>query len=242
MTNKIFFFCDIDDTLIQTKRKTDFTKSTIVGAYTKEGEENSFYYEGTKLFIDTLLKAGITVIPTTARNFDSYNRTTLAKEKEIIYVILNFGGTILINGKIDKEWQDKMNLAYSKILLMQTVSLKVEKALEKTNIELVIKIPDGFYVSIYNKFHLNDKKVLKSIDTILNKFLKEHTDFYLYKNDNSFALLPNFLNKEFGVKYLKEKYNPILTLGAGDNESDLAFMNQTDFKIIPQKVKIKIEE
>ena len=49
---KIFLFSDIDDTLIQTKRKTDFSKTTIVGAYNKDGEENSFFYEGTKRFID----------------------------------------------------------------------------------------------------------------------------------------------------------------------------------------------
>jgi len=238
MPNKIFFFCDIDDTLIQTKRKTDFTQSTIVGAYTKEGEENSFFYEGTKLFIDTLLESGMTFIPTTARNLDSYNRTILAKEKAIKYVILNFGGVVLIEGKIDTIWQDKMRVAYSKILLMETLAQKVEEVLKSVNVPFVIKIPDGFYVSIYNKFHLNDTKVLESMTKILNNFVKEYSDFYLYINDNSFALLPNFLNKSFGVKYIIDKYNPILTLGAGDNHSDLEFMNLTDFKIIPKKVEI----
>jgi hydroxymethylpyrimidine pyrophosphatase-like HAD family hydrolase len=80
---KIFLFSDIDDTLIQTKRKTDFSKTTIVGAYNKEGEENSFFYEGTKRFIDKLLEANITFIPTTARNLESYKRTIFYKHNKI---------------------------------------------------------------------------------------------------------------------------------------------------------------
>jgi len=44
MIKKIFFFSDIDDTLIQTSRKTDFSKKTIVGSYNREEEASSFFY------------------------------------------------------------------------------------------------------------------------------------------------------------------------------------------------------
>ena len=90
MPNRIFFFSDIDDTLIQTKRKTDFNKKTIVGAYDKNGDENSFFYEGTKIFIDTIIKSNITFIPTTARNLNSYKRTIFYNNKAIKYAILKF--------------------------------------------------------------------------------------------------------------------------------------------------------
>ena len=43
MLNKIIIFSDIDDTLIQTKRKTDFSKNVVVGSYNKEGKEASFF-------------------------------------------------------------------------------------------------------------------------------------------------------------------------------------------------------
>jgi len=52
--------------------------------------------------------------------------------------------------------------------------------------------------------------------------------------------LPNFLNKKFAVEHLIKVHNPILTLGAGDNSTDLDFMNLTDFKIVPKKVSITI--
>ncbi len=240
MPNRIFFFSDIDDTLIQTRRKTDFTKETVVGGYTKDGEENSFFYRGTKLFIDTIISSGMTFIPTTARNMDSYNRTILAKDKSIKYVILNFGGIVLIDGEIDEDWQKRITQEYSKILSMQQVYTILQKELKRANEELVIKVIDDFYLSIYNKFNLNNKGVLNSVREILNKFLEIHTDFYLYENDNSFAILPTCLNKKFAVEYLIDRYKPILTLGAGDNISDLDFMNLADFKMIPQKVEVEL--
>jgi len=240
MPNRIFFFSDIDDTLMQTRRKTDFTQSTVVGGYTKEGEENSFFYEGIKLFIDTIIASNITFIPTTARSLDSYNRTIFAKEKAIRYVILNFGGLILTDGKIDREWEEKINTAYAKIIPIKNVYQALNKHLMSIDATLMIKIMDDFYISIYNKFNLNDKGILTELKEQLKIFLDEHQDFYLYENDNSFAILPHCLNKKFAVEYLINKNNPILTLGAGDNISDLDFMNLSSFRLIPNKVPIKL--
>lgn len=240
MPNRIFFFSDIDDTLIQTRRKTDFTRSTIVGGYNKDGEENSFFYEGTKLFIDTIMDSNMMFIPTTARNLESYNRTVFSNDKRIKYVVLNFGGVILINGKIDKTWENNIIESYAGIIAIEKLNELLSNALKATKVELVIKIIDNFYISIYNKFNLGDKGVLYEVKNILKEFINKYSDFYLYENDNSFALLPNFLNKKFAVEYLIKQYNPILTLGAGDNNTDLDFMNLTDFKIIPKKVSIKI--
>ncbi len=240
MPNRIFFFSDIDDTLIQTRRKTDFTRSTIVGGYNKDGEENSFFYEGTKLFIDTIIDSNMMFIPTTARNLESYNRTIFSKDNRIKYVILNFGGVILVDGKIDKTWEENIIQSYSRIMSIEKLNELLADALKTTKVELVIKIIDNFYISIYNKFNLDDKGILDEVKHILKKIINKYSDFYLYENDNSFALLPHFLNKKFAVEYLIKEHKPILTLGAGDNNTDLDFMNLTDFKIIPQKVSIKI--
>ena len=233
MPSRIFFFSDIDDTLIQTRRKTNFNKSTVVGAYNKEGDENSFFYEGTKVLIDALLESNINFIPTTARNLDSYKRTTLYNEKAIRYAILNFGGTILVNNKVDILWEKQIKEQYSKITPMPYIYDDLLTKLSKDNLNLVIKIIDNFYISIYNKYHLDDEDYLKNIKDKLQIFLQTNTDFYLYENNNSFAILPIFLNKKFAVKYLIEKDKPILTMGAGDNISDLDFMNITSFHVIP---------
>ena len=226
MNNKIFFFSDIDNTLIQTKRKTDFSKDTIVASFNRDGEESSYFYRGTKLFIDKILDSGIILIPTTARSISSYNRTIFANESRIKYVILNFGATIIIDGKIDIEWQRDI----AKRLLEVDLEKLYDEVREVLNIDLDIKIIDGYYINIHNKIALDNLE----IKNILEEFIKNRPYLHLHHNDNSFAILPIFINKKLAVEYLIDIYNPTLTLGAGDNKSDLDFMKITDFKLIPK--------
>jgi hypothetical protein len=235
MPNRIYFFSDIDDTLIQTKRKTDFTKNTIVGAYNREGAENSFFYEGTKLFIDTIINSGMNFIPTTARNFEAYKRTVFYDDVNIQYAILNFGGSIIINNKIDNEWANIIEKKYNNISSINSVYEKLIVHLNEVGLNLVVKIIDNFYISIYNKENIDDTNILSQIREVLNFFVIANSQLYIYENDNSFGILPSFLNKKFAVEYLINKHNPILTIGAGDNISDLDFMKLTTFKLLPEK-------
>jgi hydroxymethylpyrimidine pyrophosphatase-like HAD family hydrolase len=235
MPKRIFFFSDIDDTLIQTKRKTDFSKKTIVASYTKEGEENSFFYEGIKLFVDTIINSGMTFIPTTARNLASYQRTVFYQNPAIKYVILNFGGLLLIDNKEDQAWTALMQENYARVTSLETLNSKLLAHFEANNLKLQVKIIDSYYISIYNKFDLDNPKMIKKIRESLKTFLCEEKDFYLYENGNSFALLPHFLNKKFAVEHLIKIHKPLLTIGAGDNISDLDFMQSADFKFLPDK-------
>jgi hypothetical protein len=233
MSNKIFFFTDIDDTLIQTKRKTDFTKNTFVGSFNKDGQNSSFFYEGTKVFIDKIINSGINVIPTTARNLDSYKRTVFYKNEKIKNVILNFGGLVLINNKEDVYWSDQIKLKYKKIKLINILSKELNYFLSLKKLNLRIKIIDNYYISIYNEKNIDNDLILLSIKDNLNIFISKNPDFYLYENKNSFGILPNFLNKKFAVEYMINKFSPLLTIGAGDNHSDLDFMRLTNFMLLP---------
>jgi len=199
MPKRIFFFSDIDDTLIQTKRKTDFSKKTIVASYTKEGEESSYFYEGVKLFV------------------------------------LNFGGLLLVDNQEDKAWTKQMQESYRKVTALDSLYTQASKHFENDNIKLQIKIIDSYYISIYNKFDLDNQEMLSKIRNSLKTFLDKESDFYLYENGNSFAILPNFLNKKFAVEHLIKIHRPLLSIGAGDNISDLDFMQSADFKFLPDK-------
>ena len=235
MPNRICFFSDLDDTLIQTRRKTDFSKKVIVGSYTKEGAENSFFYEGTKIFIDKIIESNINFIPTTARNLESYKRTVFFANDKIQYVILNFGGLILCNNKEYTNWSNIIKEKYSKIKPINRACDELNTLLTKEKVHVQVKIIDNYYISIYNKHNLDDIDTLTKIRNTLNMFIQENPDFYLYENDNSFGILPNFLNKQYAVEYLIKKLEPIMTIGAGDNISDLDFMQLTNFKLLPEK-------
>ncbi|KIM10033.1 MAG: hypothetical protein KU38_08325 [Sulfurovum sp. FS08-3] len=243
-TPKIFIFSDMDDTLIQTTRKTNFDKDTTVFVVDNEGQPISHIYRS----VEKLLRLGmqnpdIVIIPTTARSLESYRRTAFYTDPSyaahIEYAILNFGGVILNNGVVDRDWQEfiitkynnlstKIEIMYDNIILLMSKKFSMEHGLK-------IRLIDGLYVDVLNKKDKLDTAYNHTIEQILREYLKESEEYYLYVNGPSFALLPRFLNKSLAVKHLLEKYKPLLSIGAGDNTNDLDFMFETDFLIVPNR-------
>lgn len=236
-SDSIVFFSDLDDTLIQTKRKTNFEKNVILAAVNKKGEDSSFFYQETKYFLDNLVSKGILFIPTTARNISAYRRTIIEQEYSPEYAILNFGGTILRNGEVCPLWKEEMRKSY----LGTTPLIYIETALVwrldmfdiSPDIISISKV-DDFYISITPRIK-DDKKLLLSLSKLFSVILELYPEYHLYESDNSFALLPNCLNKKFAVEYLIKELNPSFTLGAGDNLHDLSFMDCCSFKVIPSE-------
>ncbi len=236
---KIFIFSDIDDTLIQTTRKINMDKKSKVWVVGVDNKPISYMYEGVeKLVRSTMKSKEISVIPTTARTLESYQRTAFYSDESIKenikFVVLNFGGVILINNEIDKDWKTIIENNY------QNLTLKVDKVFDDINTiltqkfskyNLKIRLLEGFYVDILNKHHRDNIELNNQIHQIIEDYL--NNEYYIYTNGSSFALLPNFLNKKHAVEYLIKKEQPILTIGAGDNKNDLDFMFATDFLLIP---------
>jgi hydroxymethylpyrimidine pyrophosphatase-like HAD family hydrolase len=240
--SKIFIFSDIDDTLIQTARKTNFDKESSVFVVDREGEPISYIYKSVeKLLQATIKNDNIVLIPTTARSIESYHRTRFSTDatiaNKIEYAVLNFGGVILKKGEVDREWQEHIDTQYANL------GIKIEKMYENiialmdehfgSEHGLKIRLIENFYVDVLNKKNKLDEVYNKQIETLLKEYLKGNEEYYLYINGPSFALLPHFLNKSTAVKHLIEKYDPILTIGAGDNSNDLEFMFETDFLVLP---------
>jgi hydroxymethylpyrimidine pyrophosphatase-like HAD family hydrolase len=239
--DKIYLFTDLDDTLIYTKRKTDFSRETLLGATNREGEVSSYIYKNVKDWLDKMVKSGMfEIVPTTARNLESYMRTLFYREYKFSNAILNFSGTILHNCEIDREWDEIVQKQYRDIPEISEVlnwtNTFFRKNLQKEMIP-TIKSIDNLYISIYNKNFREEPEISAIVGKFVQSLLEERgllDDFYIYKNDASFGILPKFLNKKFAVEYLIERDRPQFVMGAGDNISDWDFMNIGDFSIVPR--------
>jgi hypothetical protein len=239
---KIYFFTDIDDTLIQTKRKTNFDFDTEPAGFKETGEISSYIYKKNLILLKQLLNAGIEIIPTTARDLNSYRRTIFYSEFKFSKIILNFSAEIYEKNQKNLEWDSIIKNQYQKLPIsldeiQKTYSDFIKKHLLTNNIPQIKNIK-SFYLSIYNKNFPTDKKLTSEIRNLTEIYLQENSlndNFYIYQNDASIGILPSFLNKKHATEFLINKYNPILTIGAGDNSSDFDFMNLTDFSLIPKK-------
>jgi len=237
--NKIIFFSDLDNTLIYSKRKClNKEKEYIPIAINKKGENHSFIEKGTQDFINILMESNkIEFIPTTVRNLNSYNRSKFSKNSKINFAIINFGRTILYKNKILNEYEKYMKKLYKNIKL-DNLYIKVSNfILENISKEMEIKIIENSYINIsYNKLEEDEKFNNFFKKTIKEQFLTK--EYYLHHNDTSFAILPIFLNKQTAVEFIIKKLHPSMTIGAGDNKSDINFLKITDFMLIPNKSQI----
>lgn len=233
VTHHTLFFCDLDDTVIQTERKTDKTLPHSVAAYNKENLPGSYIYDHVKDLLEKAREEKL-FIPTTARNFDSYKRTFFYDDPRITYSILNFGGTVLRNNQIDASWNNRMQKQFSalEVSLAKLIG-EVEQFLETQKLSAVIKNIDGFYISIYNKEFKELEEVNSMFKDLLEIFVENYEEYYLYHNGASFALLPTFLNKRYGVEYIVNELNPTRTIGAGDSLFDHAFIEYCDIQSKP---------
>jgi soluble P-type ATPase len=66
----------------------------------------------------------------------------------------------------------------------------------------------------------------------LEKLMKVSDNMIIYIEEKYITLLPKVCNKKSVVTYLKKLLSPKLIIGIGNSVSDIAFLNECDFKII----------
>jgi hydroxymethylpyrimidine pyrophosphatase-like HAD family hydrolase len=242
VTNSDFLiFTDLDDTLISTTRKTNFSKNVETGAFGRDGKPSSHIYSE-RLEILKSLQNSFKIIPTTARTFESYRRTIFWKDFHFGDAVLNFSGTLIQNGEVDRDWESEMKKRYKSIPNLKEIRADFQNFVSKNMGEKspIVKNIENFYINIYNKSFRENKKISSEVENLVESFKKEQNlnDFYIYKNDASFALIPNFLNKSVGVQHLIDQFKPKIVFGAGDNTTDFPFMELSDFYIIPKNSQL----
>jgi len=180
----------------------------------------------------------IRIIPVTARNLEQYQRTIFYREKRAINASLYFSGLILTEDQPDPVWQKQISEANKKLKTPVSKLLeKFDRYLDKEIFRLIDL--DGYYVCIKNRDKKNN--VYQEQNDQLVREIKEFVEdeYIIHYNDNNIALIPEFLDKKYAVSYLKEKFNPDLTIGAGDSLSDLNFMHLCDFRMFPGNSQIE---
>jgi hydroxymethylpyrimidine pyrophosphatase-like HAD family hydrolase len=230
----IFAFVDLDDTLFQTIRKCSPGRQITPMGFHKSGEALSFATDK-QLELFTSLRRIATIIPTTARDLQSLRRVRLPFHHAVIAA---HGGVILDPlGKLDSEWGHRVELSSrdSRGVLdkaLVTCLAYVEEYCLDIRVRLVGDLGQPFYLVAKSPSHnLHDLNQLEM--SVLACYSGQ--GFYLHKNDNNLALLPEWLNKSRAVEWVKERYLPpdALFIGIGDSVTDLPFMRTCDFMLVP---------
>jgi predicted mannosyl-3-phosphoglycerate phosphatase (HAD superfamily) len=236
-------FTDLDDTLFQTKRKMLDEIDQIpvrIGALDRSMAPRSFMNDEQALLVDWLL-ANAEVIPVTARGTDEYARVQIPFNS---WAITTHGAVILSpDGQCDTDWQQQIVVAlhpyHQRLLTMQE---EITLLMAKRGIDAWARINyeyDG--VPIYLVLKHTDSTKLEELN-LIGDAIEEifgTKGFYIHRNSNNIAWLPNCIEKGKATSYLLNKLNDergtFPTIGLGDSITDFSFLKLCSWYGVPKQ-------
>lgn len=235
--NKPFAFIDLDNTIFARKSKHDNEQDLVVAALNRENKPFSYMNKEQQHFFQWLNQSTV-IIPTTARDVDSYNRVVI-KEQFQSYKILNFGATILDeNNQIDKKWQKHIfDLMDNDIQIILNIYNELILKLSSMRIELVTEEDSNAPIFILIKDKNNHIQNIENVFYQLKNVYANH-NLAIHYNGNNLTISSKYLDKKYAVEYIINNEKPIFTLGFGDSISDVNFMNSCLFSCIPKNSQI----
>ena len=256
-----FLFADLDDTLFQSLEKCAERAGSHApladdalhpAAFLKDGSAISYTTPAQRDFL-AFAQDGMTLIPATARNLNAYQRVGIDFHS---YAVLDYGGIVLEpGGAVDQLWLERMRGAMQAALPgLQDLATLIDAWAERTGYgaraRLIEDFGTPFYLVIKDP-HKIGANLARVEEEVVRPWLGEggpegqhggQRDYFIHRNGNNLAILPNALNKSHAVAYVTERlraeHGNIITFGIGDSRSDARFMAACDYAIVPRHTQL----
>ena len=241
--NKPVIFSDLDDTLFQTRRKMvdELAQEPFrTGALDRSLEPRSFMTEEQAMLVDWMLEQS-DLIPVTARGTEEIARVTIPFRS---WAIATHGAVILNpQGEADAEWQTLMleKLApYREQLL--TMQQQITELMAERQINAWARINYEYQQTpVYLVMKHRDSTQLPELYAIADEIEQRFptAGWYIHRNGNNVAWLPNVVEKGLAVRFLLERLRSergvFPVIGLGDSLSDHRFMKLCSWYGLPRQ-------
>jgi hypothetical protein len=239
-----FLFADLDDTLFQSLEKCAGRDALHPAAFLKDGTPISFTTAAQRAFL-AFAQDGMTMIPATARNLNAYQRVDLPFTS---YAVLDYGGIVLEpGGAVDQAWLARMQeTMHAALPGLRELAGLIDAWAERTGFggraRLIEDFATPFYLVVKDPDKIAERLSPIEHEVVQPWIAEGGRDYFIHRNGNNLAILPNALNKSHAVAYVSEKlrqqHGEILTFGMGDSRSDARFMAACDYAIVPSRSQL----
>lgn len=233
---QILVFVDLDDTLFQTLHKCPPGDAVQAVAFARDGSPLSFMTVRQRRLFEAMDSIA-TLIPVTARNRDAFLRVDLRFRS---YAILNFGGVILQpDGTLEAAWDSQIRpQLHETASELSNLLRDIDQFIQFHRLGARARLISDFSLPLYLVVK-HPAGNLESLHQIHDRQLAEvdRERFFIHFNHNNLSVVPRCLGKEKAVRYLLETHfavAPVLTLGLGDSLTDVPFLQQCDFALVPR--------
>jgi hydroxymethylpyrimidine pyrophosphatase-like HAD family hydrolase len=245
-TSRLFLFTDLDDTLFNSV-SGEITDHFMPATVDSNGKIYAYSSIQQQKFLDVMVKSNAIIIPVTGRRSSSFLNCKLDIVVNSQYSVVSHGAIILnhkhelldewlvfIEQKFNlKRWQNALTILYEKLSNHSQVldnGVRVRLIVDKgITVYICLKI---------NKEHYHQDKSA-NVRHFLSSILP--SDMLLHANGRNFAILPPYAQKKMAVDFLKQTIGVGIldtVFGMGDSHSDLPFMSDSDFLIVPNRAQI----
>lgn len=253
ISSRPLIFTDLDDTLFQTGRKiTDARERelSLPGALDRSLAPRSFMTPRQHHLVQWLL-AGAETIPVTARGTEEMSRVCIPFDS---WAITTHGAVILTpEGDADAQWQqcitEQMRDYLPRLFALEQHLSQMLSDPQAASPHLPVeagwcRINEEYGMPIYLVMKVNDSQHTAALnryaDWVEQTFCLE--GFYVHRNGNNVAWLPECIGKAHAVKFLlarlRAEHPDRPALGFGDSLTDFSFMQQCDFMVLPQRSQL----
>ncbi|MBB1273214.1 MULTISPECIES: HAD hydrolase family protein [Psychromonas] len=248
--DRLFVFTDLDDTLFASV-KGQVSEHMIPSTVGVNGQPYAYSSVQQQKLLNVMIKSDAIIIPVTGRRSSSFLNCKLPAITNTDYAIVSHGAVILDNKhqlldewKVFLEQQFSLQLWHNKLVeLYEKLSHYFEVINSGVRVRLIIDHGISTYLCLkINKDYADAKKMVQVNDYLESTLPKE---MFLHANGRNFAILPPYARKKVAVDFLKKMMNvgELDTVFAmGDSHSDLPFMQDSDFLIVPQQAQIFKQE
>ncbi|WCK55583.1 HAD family hydrolase [Aneurinibacillus sp. Ricciae_BoGa-3] len=229
----MIFASDLDRTLIYSRQafgpgETDSLRPVRL-IESKQEQEISFMTEKAVTELKELADR-IQFVPVTTRTLEQYQRISLFREEiKPLYAITSNGGHVLVDGRIDEEWQwiMKQRLEDS-CMCMEEIVGRFEKDLMHPNWVFSSRSADGLFYYCIIERELAPLFELQQFQQWLGT-----CGWLLYSHGRKLYVIPEAVNKRDAVDFVKMRSGAMRVAAAGDSVLDLDMLHQADVGISP---------
>lgn len=246
-SGRLFVFTDLDDTLFASPKSDEVTENLTPATVDVNGDHYAYSSIQQQKLLNIMIKSDATIIPVTGRRSSSFLNCRLPCIMNSLYSVVSHGAVILDHQhQLLNEWviflEQQFNLTQWQARLT-TLHQRLFNYAEKLDSGIRVRLIVDQGITTYLCIKINKENAHQLALIELNDYLQSilPADMLLHANGRNFAILPPYAQKKVAVDFLKQKMNVgslDTVLGIGDSHSDLAFMQDSDFLIVPQKAQI----
>lgn len=234
----IIAFSDLDDTLFSSSRRFDSVEGLEVAATLPDGKVGAYASHAQSKMLEMISQFCI-LVPVTGRRTGSLNRVSYQFNGD---KVASHGAIILDSeNNIHPEWKRVLD---AEVGLWSAKMAELHMAacvyIEARGLDLRVRIVEDYGYPCYLCIK-GDTDDLRDIN--LDNFGHLADGFFIHVNNRNLAFLPPYASKQRAVVFLKQLYQKKfkgnqMYLGLGDSISDLPFMSECHFQIIPSVSQI----